>query len=115
VPFDWRVDKIQKAAGQGSTDRLTDLLTRRAGTGETTWDTGDVQRGLRLVSETRQNAGDGRDVRRGAHNPEVAGSNPAPATTGTASWWFRAGRHRPCKDVLFDGGAGQAISAGEQG
>ena len=60
--------------------RLTDLLTRPAGTGETKRDTGDAQRGLRLVSETRWNAGDMGDARRGAHNPEVAGSNPAPAT-----------------------------------
>ena len=39
----------------------------------------------------------------------------AAGTTGSASWWFRAGRHRWCKDVLFDGRAGQVISAGEQG
>jgi hypothetical protein len=31
-------------------------------------------------SETRRNPGDARDVRRMVHNPEVAGSNPAPAT-----------------------------------
>jgi hypothetical protein len=37
------------------------------------------------------------------------------ATTGSASWWFRAGRHHQCKDVLFDGRAGQVIGAGEQG
>ena len=60
--------------------RLTDLLTRPGGAGETARDTGDDQRGLRLVSETRRNTGDVRDVRRMAHNPEVAGSNPAPAT-----------------------------------
>lgn len=35
--------------------------------------------------------------------------------TGSASWWFRAGRHHQCKDVLFDGRAGRVISAGEQG
>jgi len=50
--------KTRKAAGQDA-QRLTDLLTRPAGTGETTRDTGDTQRGLRLVSETRRNAGDG--------------------------------------------------------
>src|SRR5262249_48496799 len=61
-------------------DRLTDLLTKPAGTWETTRDTGDAQRGLCLVSETRRNAGDVGDARRMAHNPEVAGSNPAPAT-----------------------------------
>jgi hypothetical protein len=59
---------------------LTDLLTKLGGTWETTRDTGDAQRDLRLVSETRRDAGDGGDVRRMAHNPEVAGSNPAPAT-----------------------------------
>jgi hypothetical protein len=41
---------------------------------------GDAHRALRLVSETRRNAGDGGDVRRSAHNPEVEGSNPSPAT-----------------------------------
>ena len=60
--------------------RLTDLLTRPVGTGETTRDTGDAQRGLCLVSETRRNAGDVGDGRRMAHNPEVEGSNPSPAT-----------------------------------
>ena len=60
--------KIQKAAGQ-STHRLTDLLTRLVGTGETTRDTGDAHRGLRLVSETRRNTGDVGDVRRMAHSP----------------------------------------------
>ena len=38
-----------------------------------------------------------------------------PKPTGSASWWFRAGRHHQCKDVLLDGRAGQAIGAGEQG
>ena len=57
--------------------RLTDLLPRPAGTAKTTRDTRDAQRDLRLVSETRRNA---EDVDRMAHNPEVAGSNPAPAT-----------------------------------
>src|SRR6267142_2642581 len=68
--------KDPKAAGQ-STHRLTDLLTRLLGTGETTRDTGDAQRGLRLVSETRRNAGDVGDARRMAHNLEVEGSNPS--------------------------------------
>ena len=58
--------------------RLTDLLTGPDGTGETARDTGDAQRDLHLVGETRRNAGDGGDARRMAHNPEVAGSNPAP-------------------------------------
>jgi hypothetical protein len=60
--------------------RLTDLLTRRCGTEETTREVGDSQRPDFLFSETRQNAGDRGDARRSAHNPEVAGSNPAPAT-----------------------------------
>ena len=61
---------------------LTDLLTKPGGTWETTRDTGDAQPGLRLVSETRRNAGDGGDVRRMAHNPEVEGSNPSPRYQG---------------------------------
>ena len=62
------------------TQRLTNLLTRPAGTGETTRDTGDARRGLCLVSETGRNVGDRGDARRSAHNPEVEGSNPSPAT-----------------------------------
>ena len=74
-----RIDKDPEATGQDA-HRLTDLLTRPVGTGETMRDTGDAQPGLRLVSETRRDAGDGGDVRRMAHNPEVEGSNPSPAT-----------------------------------
>ena len=59
---------------------LTDLLTKPHGTWETKRDTGDAQRGLRLVSETLRNTGDGGGARRSAHNPEVEGSNPSPAT-----------------------------------
>ena len=69
----------RRAIGQKA-QRLTDLLTRSAGTGETERDTGDAHRSLRLISETPRNTGDGGDVRRGAHNPEVGGSNPPPAT-----------------------------------
>src|SRR5215472_3941787 len=73
--------RTQRAGAAGSgLDRLTDLLTKPVGTWETTRDTGDAQRGLCLVSETRRNVRDGGDARRMAHNPEVAGSNPAPAT-----------------------------------
>ncbi len=43
-------------------------------------DTGDARPAAQQVIETRRDAGDGRDARRMAHNPEVAGSNPAPAT-----------------------------------
>src|SRR6478752_7408477 len=60
--------------------RLTDLPTRPRGTRETKRDLNDAQQGLRLVSETLRDAGDGGDVRRSAHNPEVEGSNPSPAT-----------------------------------
>jgi hypothetical protein len=42
-------------------------------------------------------------------------ANSRSRLTGSASWWFRAGRHHQCKDVLFDGRAGRVISAGEQG
>ncbi len=59
---------------------LTDLLTRLVGTGETGRDAGDGRQAHRQVSETGRDAGDVGDARRGAHNPEVAGSNPAPAT-----------------------------------
>jgi hypothetical protein len=59
-------------------------------------------------------------------SPEHSGAPPAVcvgwmepeglhSVTGSASWWFRAGRHHQCKDVLFDGRAGQVIGAGEQG
>ena len=41
---------------------------------------GDSHRLDSLVSETYRNAGDGRHMRRMAHNPEVGGSNPPPAT-----------------------------------
>ena len=70
-----------------STRRLTDLLTRPVGTGETTRDTGDAHQGLRRVGETRRNAGDGGDARRMAHNPSVEGSNPSPATKAGGAFW----------------------------
>jgi hypothetical protein len=82
--------KVQKAAGQ-DVQWLTDLLTKRLGTRETAWDTGDAQRVLCLVSETRRNVGDGGDARRSAHNPEVAGSNPAPATKARGPFSNREG------------------------
>jgi hypothetical protein len=59
---------------------LTRLLTRLVGTGETERDADDACQAAPQVSETRRDAGDAQDVRRMAHNPEVAGSNPAPAT-----------------------------------
>ena len=59
---------------------LTDLLTRPGGTGETQQRTRDGQRTRVLVGETGGNARNVEDVRRMSHNPEVAGSNPAPAT-----------------------------------
>ena len=64
--------------------RLTDLLTKRLETGETARHADDHQRSGQQVSETRRDDGDAEDGRRSAHNPEVAGSNPAPATRGNA-------------------------------
>ena len=71
--------KDQRTSRPGSAS-LAYLLTRPGGTGETTRDTSDAPRGLRLVSETHRDTRDVGDARRMAHNPEVAGSNPAPAT-----------------------------------
>ena len=79
-------------AGCG-TDRLTNLLTRRCGTGETAWDLDDGHGPDSLVSETGRDTGDVGDVRRMAHNPEVVGSNPAPATSFRRSGPF-PGRER---------------------
>ena len=59
-------------AGCG-TDRLTDLLTRRCGTGETARDVGDSHYAGSLVSETHRDARDGGDVHRSAHNPATCG------------------------------------------
>src|SRR6266702_638811 len=59
---------------------LTDPLTRRCGTGETQRKAGDASWARGQVSETYRHAGDEEDAHRMSHNPEVAGSNPAPAT-----------------------------------
>ncbi len=67
-----RVHEEYEPAGCGP-DRLTNLLTRPCGTGETAWDVGDSHCPASLVSETRRKAGDGGDVRRGAHNPATTG------------------------------------------
>ena len=64
-------------AGLGSANGFANE-TLRAGADQPGYTTVSVLDSL--VSETRRNAGDGGDVRRSAHNPEVAGSNPAPAT-----------------------------------
>ncbi len=74
-----RTGENQDAAGQVPVP-LTDLLTRPGGTGETQRRTRDGNRTGALVSETGGHAGDVEDARRMSHNPEVAGSNPAPAT-----------------------------------
>jgi hypothetical protein len=71
---------------------LTDLLTGPGGTGETQRRTGDGNRTGALVSETGGHARDVGDVRRMSHNPEVAGSNPAPATRKCRSWVRLPGR-----------------------
>ena len=59
---------------------LTGLLTRLIGTEKTERDAEDGHRAIPQVSETRRDVGDAQDARRLPHNPEVAGSNPAPAT-----------------------------------
>jgi len=65
-------------------DLCTDLCTRRCGTGETRETPArrheratSVRRGQRRHWRTGRDA---RDARRMAHNPEVEGSNPSPAT-----------------------------------
>src|SRR6266581_3030674 len=60
--------------------RLTDSLTRLRETGETARQAGDGRPAAWQVIETRRDAGDKGNVRRLAHNPEVEGSNPSPAT-----------------------------------
>jgi hypothetical protein len=70
-------------------DSCTDLCTRR---GETRRDGGDTEdlRRLRSAGPPRpvrrpETARDGGDARRMAHNPEVEGSNPSPATKRSTS------------------------------
>jgi hypothetical protein len=90
-----RVRMRSKGPTVGTPWRLTDLLTRRRGTVETTRVVGDSNCPDCLVSETRRNAGDGGDVRRMAHNPEVEGSNPSPATK------FAGQRNLPIMEGAF--------------
>jgi hypothetical protein len=96
------VQEIEKVAGQEA-HRLTDLLTRLAGTGETARDADDGHRAHQQVSETRRDVGDRGDVCRVAHDPEVGGSNPSPATKARGPFsnrerafcvWFAHGRAR---------------------
>jgi hypothetical protein len=77
---------------------LTNLLTRPCGTRETQRATGDGLKLSALVSGTHLPDRDQRDARRFAHNPEVACSNPAPATTWTQGRGLIAGR----RSALFD-------------
>jgi hypothetical protein len=65
-------------------DVLTDSLTRQSEVGETCDNGGDGDQLFALDSKTRCEPGDQEDARRSAHNPEVAGSRPAPATCRTA-------------------------------
>ena len=74
--------------------RLTNLLTRRCGTEETARNVGDAHGADSLVSETRRDDGDGGDVRRSAHNPEVGGSKLPPATRETPPEIFSPGAFR---------------------
>ncbi len=74
--------------------RLTDLLTRPVETGKTVRDTGDARPAARQVSETCLDAGDVGDARRMARNPEVAGSNPAPAIKARGPFSNREGSSR---------------------
>ena len=67
-----RAHETAGRAGCG-TDRLTDLLTRRCGTGETARDVDDGHGPDSLLSETRRDTGDVGDVRRMAHNPATTG------------------------------------------
>ena len=62
-------------------DVLTDPLTRSTEMERTQRDAEDSGRSRAQVGETGRDPRDHGDVRRGAHNPEVAGSNPAPATS----------------------------------
>ena len=90
-----RAHEMEGPAGCG-TDRLTDLLTTRCGTGETAWDVDDGHGPYSLLSETRRDTRDVGDVRRLAHNPEVAGSNPAPATSFRRPGPFPSGERAFC-------------------
>src|SRR5262249_27171529 len=60
--------------------RLTESLRDCPGRGRRRETPATITEAFHLVSETGRNVGDVGDVRRSAHNPEVAGSNPAPAT-----------------------------------
>jgi hypothetical protein len=79
-------------------DLCTDLCTRR---GETGWNGGDAKSlgrrhgaGLPRSAQRPETARDSRDGRRMAHNPEVAGSNPAPATKARGPFSNREGAFR---------------------
>ena len=86
------VHRDQGSRRLGLSDRITNLLTRLGATRETTRDTGDGHRVFRLVSETRRNVGDVGDARRVAHNPEVEGFKPVPATSLCRSGRFPDGK-----------------------
>src|SRR5215467_3056247 len=67
-----------------ATALCTDLCTGPLGSGQAAWDAARHQIQIREHSPRRARRAetnrDVRNLRRGAHNPEVAGSNPAPAT-----------------------------------
>jgi hypothetical protein len=87
---------------------LTDLLTRRCGTGETRRNAGDGkpprQAGQAGRTSTLEILRDGRDGCRLSHNPEVAGSNPAPATKAQVKGPLRF-RGGPFRSVCYSNGA----------
>ena len=76
------------------------MLTRRCGTGETRRTCGDGFELTALVGGTCRLSRDGQDARHFSHNPEVAGSNPAPATRSVApSDHGRGLLHAVCKRI----------------
>jgi hypothetical protein len=81
-----RTGEGQDSAGQTAVG-LTDLLTRRCGTGETERRTGDGGLPSALVSETNEHVRDVEDVRRMSHNPAMTG-RPAGCLAGPGEYFL---------------------------